>query len=350
MRKNDFSAFFLSSVQRRKKPPSLSLEKIMKLPMVRRFLFFCFLVCAAVYGKTSHAIIVVMDGARYTETLGDSTQANVPKIAALAKKGLTFTNFVTATVGPSEGGKTETCPGHARITTGTYQVLANDGSVLPTMPSMFQYYLKHSGALQSRAWVIASKDKLRILANTSAEGWSGQFVPSMNCGVDGQGGHGYREDSATHAIVKKTLVSDHPVLMIVNYKGPDAMGHANKWKGYLKAIKEIDGYCADIWKTIQADPVMKNGTLLWIVNDHGRHTDDFTEHGDTCWGCRHIMSVAVGPDIKAGTIDTLTHEQIDIAPTIADLLGFSVPSAQGKAIPVLEVGDSAHGRQAPQQQ
>jgi len=77
----------------------------MKLPMITRFLLICFLLCAVVYGKTSHAIILVMDGARYTETLGDSTHANIPKIASLAKKGMVFTNFVTATVGMSEGGR-----------------------------------------------------------------------------------------------------------------------------------------------------------------------------------------------------------------------------------------------------
>jgi len=281
------------------------------------------------FGITKHAVILVMDGARYTETFGDSTRANIPKISALASEGTLLSNFYTAKTGSIAESWTETNPGHARITTGTYQNISNDGTQLPTQPSIFQHYRKQTSAPATKAWVICSKDKLKILANSSATGWYNQYQPSMNCGVNGDGTGGYRADNLTHAIVKQKLTSDRPALMIINYAGPDSKGHANDWNGYLAAIKEVDGYADDLWKTIQADDSLKNTTALFIVNDHGRHTNNWTSHGDNCMGCRHVMCVILGPDIKSGFIDTITREQIDLAPTIANMMGFAIPTATG---------------------
>jgi hypothetical protein len=41
------------------------------------------------------------------------------------------------------------------------------------------------------------------------------------------------------------------------------------------------------------------------------------------------MCVILGPDIKSGFIDTITREQIDLAPTIANMMGFAIPTATG---------------------
>jgi hypothetical protein len=289
----------------------------------------CLLLPLSSFGITRHAVIVVMDGARYTETMGDQTHANVPKIAALASQGVVLSAFRTAKTGSIAESWTETCPGHARMTTGTYQNIANDGTELPSQPSMFQHYRQQKSGPATSGWVICSKDKLFILANSSASGWNNQYRPSMNCGVNGDGSGGYREDNLTHDLVLQKLVADRPALMIINYKGPDAMGHANDWNGYLAAIREIDGYADDIWNTIQADDSLANTTALFIVNDHGRHTTDFTSHGDNCAGCRTIMCVALGPDIKTNATSSTTREQIDLAPTIASMMGFTMPTSTG---------------------
>ena len=292
-------------------------------------IILCTLFSFSAFGVTKHAIIVVMDGARYTETMGDQTHANVPKIAALASQGVVLSAFRTAKTGSIAESWTETCPGHARITTGTYQNIANDGSELPSKPSMFQQYRQQKSSSAASGWVICSKDKLFILANSSASGWNDQYQPSMDCGVNGDGSGGYRADNLTHDIVIQKLATDRPALMIINYKGPDAMGHANDWNGYLASIREIDGYADDIWSIIQADDSLKNTTALFIVNDHGRHTNDFTSHGDNCAGCRTIMCVALGPDIKANVTTVAAHEQIDLAPTIAHMMGFTISTATG---------------------
>lgn len=204
-----------------------------------------------------------------------------------------------------------------------------DGTVLPTQPSIFQQYIQQKSTPATSGWVITSKDKLFILSNSSATGWRNLYRPSFNCGVNGDGTGGYREDSVTQPLVLQKLISDKPALMIVNYNSPDAMGHAANWAGYLAAIREVDRYVKQIWDTVQATPALKDSTVLFIVNDHGRHTTDYTSHGDACEGCCYLLCLAIGSNIRVGMTDTITREQRDYAPTIAKLLGFTMSTATG---------------------
>ena len=43
--------------------------------------------------KTKNVFIVVMDGARYTETWGSPMQTNIPHIRSLAQQGVMCTSF-----------------------------------------------------------------------------------------------------------------------------------------------------------------------------------------------------------------------------------------------------------------
>ena len=280
---------------------------------------------------TNHVVILVMDGARYTETWGDPAHANIPQIATnLARRGVVLTNFYTDIT--LVGGATETNPGHATLACGAYQDIANDGTELPNLPTLFQYYRQQKAAPSNSVWVVTSKDKLVVLADSAAAGWNNQFRPRFSCGVNGDGTGGYRADSLTHAIARAVLTNDRPAVMIINYKDPDSMGHANNWSGYLAAIKTVDGYAADLWAIIQADPVLKDTTTLFITNDHGRHTSNFVSHGDACEGCRHLLCVVVGPGLKTNHISGIRRTQPDIARTAADLLTVTMPTATGQVM------------------
>lgn len=294
---------------------------------------FALLPLTSLAASTNHVIILVMDGARYSETWGDPMHANIPYIATqLAPQGVVLTNFYTDITTAVPGAKTDTNPGHATLVCGTYQNIANDGSQLPLEPTIFQYYRQQTAAPATSAWVITSKDKLVVLSDSSKAGWNGLYQPSFNCGVNGVGVGGYREDYLTHPIVRSVLTNYHPAVMIINYKGPDAMGHASDWSGYLAAIREVDGYAADLWAHIQADPILKDTTTLFITNDHGRHTSDFTSHGDGCEGCCHLLCVVVGPGLVPNQISGLRRTQPDIGRTAAELLSVSMPTATGQVM------------------
>lgn len=285
---------------------------------------------------TENVIVVIMDGARYSETWGDPTLAHIPNMGInLADESVVISKFYN-------NGVTSTVPGHTAITTAYYQNITNDGNQLPDNPSIFQYWTDQTGMDSTKAWVITSKDKLQVLANCEDENFKEKYMPSNNCGVDGKGvGSGYRSDSLTFNVVKSVIDEHHPNLMLINFKQPDAFGHTGNWENYLAGIESVDNYVYELWNIIQADEIYKDKTTLIVTNDHGRHLDGvssgFKGHGDDCEGCRHIMFFGIGPDFKAGEILNTHTEQVDIPKTIAALLEFHFLYGEGRVMTELFV-------------
>ncbi len=278
--------------------------------------------------KTENVVIMVIDGARYTETWGDSTHTYIPKRYALLQQGVLCTSFYN-------NGKTSTVPGHIAIATGFYQQISNNGKEYPEKPSIFQCWRKETSEPASKAWLITTKDKLEVLADCTEPAWKGTYNPMTDCGVSGLGS-GYRFDNQTVDTVKATFTRDHPKLVLINFKQPDEGGHQTDSLRYLKGITDTDNYVDVIWQALQSDSIYKDKTTLIVTNDHGRHTaghlDGFISHGDDCDGCKHIEFFAMGPDFKKNYITNTTYEQTDISATVAELLYFDMPLAQGKVI------------------
>ena len=271
--------------------------------------------------KTENVVVIIMDGPRYTETWGDSTHSNIPHFANdIVQHGVLYKNF-------RNNGVTETTAGHTAITTGVYQRIPNNGTVIPKNPSIFQLFLKKSGKIRKAAYVIASKDKLGVLTDCKCKEWRGQYRPAGDCGYNGRFS-GYRPDHVTRDNSLRILKEDKPNLVLINFKDPDSWGHAGNWKKYLSSMKLTDKYINEIFQFLQTDEHYKGKTTVFITNDHGRHLDGrkdgFVSHGDNCEGCRRIICLAAGPDFKKNEILDLQREQIDIPVTIAELLGFEL--------------------------
>ncbi|MEK6794703.1 MAG: sulfatase [Spirochaetota bacterium] len=296
--------------------------------MLLRFLFTVLIFTLPIFGalRTKHIVILVMDGARWTETWGEPEKKYIPLIASqIAPKGAVLTAC-------SNTGYTETTAGHTALCTGTDQVINNGGKELPANPGIFHYLRKQYALPRTAAWVITSKDKLHVLSGTTAPGWD-TFNPAIDCGKDGAGGGGYREDAITFSNSCFVLTNHRPAAMIVNFKDPDAYGHKNKWEDYLAAIMMIDRYAVHIWGIVQKDSVLRDTTTLFIVNDHGRHLDGvkngYVSHSCTCEGCRHILCIAAGPDIRRGIVSDTPHDQTDVTATAAYLLSVAMPTGTG---------------------
>lgn len=271
-------------------------------------------------------MVVVIDGPRFSETWGHPEQKYIPLMAGeLAPEGTFFSNF-------RNEGLTNTNPGHTAIVTGRNQYMRNDGSEYPQGPSFFQHYLQQTGQSPDKAFIITSKTKLKILADSRHRDWRGRFTPSYSCGKNNED----RSDQETLEETYKTLREKKPNLMLVQFLGPDKNGHENNWPGYLESIQETDILVAKLWRFIQQDAIYKDKTALLITNDHGRHSDGqrngFISHGDDCESCRHISLLALGPDFDRGIIVSEHYDQTAIAPTIAQLLGFRFPSGEGNPI------------------
>ncbi|RNI25711.1 sulfatase-like hydrolase/transferase [Rufibacter latericius] len=278
---------------------------------------------------TKNVVLVVIDGVRYSDSWGDSTFANIPRMAReLAPQGVFHPQFFNK-------GVTKTNPGHVALTTGQHQNINNNGSELPRLPSVFHYYRQFTGAPETDAWIITSKDKLEILARTYSPDSAARYAPATSSGKNGIGS-GNRPDTTTIRIAKQIFTKHKPKLVLINLREPDTEAHGDNWEGYLKAIRQSDRLVADLWKWLQKQPGYKNTTTLLVTNDHGRHTGSrFQDHGDNCEGCRHISLLMLGPDVQPGTLASKPRSQVDVAATMAELLGFPIPKRQGE--PMLEL-------------
>jgi len=289
--------------------------------MKEKLILLLFLFTNSLFSQ--NVIIVVIDGARYTETFGDGN-TNIPHMYDdLKPSGYLYTNFRIATAG-----QTKTNPGHASIITGTWQQIDNDGNQRPTKPTVFEYMREEDENPQSDCYVVTGKDKLDILAYSDFPGYGTSYGGTWV-------GDDNRDDTLTYSKAISVMESDQPKILLINFAEVDAAGHSGDWNNYITAITNADNIVYQLWQTIQSGTYgyIPENTTMFVTNDHGRHTgDDWKNHGDNCDGCEHIMLLAIGRNVTAGVENSDLHHQIDIAPTIGDLLGFSTPEAGGVSL------------------
>ncbi len=278
--------------------------------------------------KTRHVVILVIDGPRWTETWGRAGRDLIPVRAnVLAPQGVWFSDM-------ANDGPTYTNAGHTALVSGFHQEINNSGLELPRNPTLSQRLLA-AGTEKNRTWIVASKDKLQILTDSSSPAWKHLHVGAFDCGKGGGGvGVGYREDHITMDRAKAIITAHRPRFMLINLKEPDSSGHGKDWNGYLANIRVTDAYAGALWQHLQADPEMRDRTALFITNDHGRHLDGhldgFVSHGDDCAGCRKIELLVIGPDFRRGVTVDQHRSQIDVAVTCAALLGLTIPGSKGQ--------------------
>jgi hypothetical protein len=132
------------------------------------------------------------------------------------------------------------------------------------------------------------------------------------------------------------LRRDHPVISYIYLPDTDHAGHSGVWADYLAKIAQADSLIYELWNVIEADSIMGGKTTMIVTDDHGRHDDahgGFRNHGDSCFGCRHVMMFAIGPDIAHGLhVNTPRASIRDIARTAGELLGFTTPLSPGRVM------------------
>jgi hypothetical protein len=263
-----------------------------------------------------NAVIIVIDGGRYSETFG-AEDLYLPRIwHDLRPKGTIWTNF-------RNDGLTSTVPGHASIITGTWQKISNEGKENPAKPTIFEYFRKSTGASKNSVAIVSGKSKLHHLIHSNASGYGARFGSSYCEAAD---------DKSVTELLKKVLARDHPKIALVSLSDVDNAGHTGNRAEYTASLRTADSLIYVIWQTLQNDTNYHGRTTVFITNDHGRHDDlhgGFKKHGDDCEGCRHIMLLAAGEGIPAGGMIDKKRDLRDIVPTIGKLLGFPTEYAQG---------------------
>ncbi|MCF7921759.1 MAG: T9SS type A sorting domain-containing protein [Candidatus Marinimicrobia bacterium] len=286
---------------------------------------------------TERVVLVIIDGLRYSEGMGDATHAQVPNMAALAEQGALVGDFqndgftYTSRAVPAIwcGAWTEMNTFNDPFCNGT----ANSSSELP---SVFEYYRKQLDK--------PAEDCVYTLKNLCS--WKASLDPDY--GMDYW--PLYHEAGATDTDVwhetEQVISGLAPHFLLMYLADVDSRGHSGNWDDYLNAISIADSLVGELWNTLLADTAYAGKTTMLVTNDHGRHDYDFTGHGDGCLGCRHIQLLAIGPDIQSGLVSEIPRTIPDIAPTIGELLGFTTEDATGTAM--LELLNPTAGTEKPE--
>jgi phosphopentomutase len=264
-------------------------------------------------------IIVVIDGARYSETFGADSLYIPHMWNQLRPLGTIWTSFYN-------DGQTKTDPGHSAIASGVWQNIDNKGLGRPEQPTVFEYFRKYTTASEKTTAVIVGKQKLDILTYSTHPDYGAKYKARSFISS---------ADTSVINDVKKDISLNHPRIIMINLPNVDIAGHTGNWNGYLTALHIADSLIWNLWQTLQSDSVYRNTTTLFVTNDHGRHDDThggFKDHGDSCEGCRHIFCLAVGRAFPAHRVIKQRRTQCDIAPTVGELLSFPTPFSIGTSL------------------
>ncbi len=291
---------------------------------------FCFVpkMLAAPEYKTKAVIVAVMDGVRYSETFGDPKRALIPNMAKLENQGTLFVNFYNT-------GRTITRQAHSTITSGTWQVVPNDGP-RQTMPSFCEYARNELGWSTEHCWVIFGKGAYAYAPYSSMPPYGEKFKPSF---IKRIGEKTIEDNKKVLDKIFEVMDSDRPRLILANFGTTDNIAHKGDWDGYTEAIRSCDLMFGKLWEKVQNTPGYKDATTIFFTNDHGRHNnkprqpkDGFQNHFGNCEGCSHIMLLVLGPDTKRSVVIDRRVLLVDICPTVGELLGFQTPLADGEVI------------------
>lgn len=281
---------------------------------------------------TERVVLVIIDGLRYSEGLGDVSHTQVPQMASLAEQGALVGNF-------QNDGFTYTSRAIPAIWCGawteinTFNDPSCDGASNNTtaLPTVFEYYRNQLGR--------PAEDCVYTLKALCP--WKASLDPDY--GMDYW--PLYHSVGSTDSDVwheTEQVISDlAPHFLLMYLADVDSKGHSGNWDDYINAISIADSLVGELWSTLQADTAYAGKTTMLITNDHGRHDYNFQGHGDDCVGCRHIQLLAIGPDIQNGLVSDTPRTIPDIAPTIGELLGFATEDATGTAM--LELLDPTAG-------
>ena len=286
-------------------------------------LMLLLLVSIGICYQTNKVVLVIIDGLRYTEGLGDPSHEFVPHMYALSQQGAIVEPFLndsltyTARAIPAIW-----CGAWTEMLTFSDPSCGGQQNSYSELPSIFEYYRRQLSRPES--------DCVYVLKNLCS--WKGSFDP----------GYGPNYWPLYHTVgssdldvwheAEDILTVDQPSFMLLYLADVDHEGHSGNWNNYTHAITVADSIVGMLWNMLQSSPHYAGTTAMFVTNDHGRHTYDFSGHGDGCEGCRTIQLLAVGPDIQDGLVSTTSRTLRDITPTIGELLGFDAEYSTGTAM------------------
>jgi len=288
-----------------------------------------------------HTFIIVIDGLRASEAFDDPEYDVVGALVdGIVPVGALWTAMEVRD-------QTVTLPAHQVAVTGNYADYANLGAYegrlhyAPRTPTLFDAWRRHTGAGPETCWVIS---------NTYLVGEDANHTLMPGFPLDGGAGvitdYSYTETDGWVWDQVEGVLAEHEVdLMLVNLHETDREAHTENWETYTGRAREASEAIAAFWQRLQADPVYADTTALLVTTDHGRHLGGqevgWRSHGCHCRGCRKVFLLAVGPGIEPGFASGEACSFLDIAPTVAYLMGLPFPYHRGRVLSEMLVDGDA---------
>lgn len=147
-------------------------------------------------------------------------------------------------------------------------------------------------------------------------------------------------DELTFFMAKEIMDRFSPSLMLVNFWDMD-IAHYGSYSLYLGAIRRTDRLVYELWQHVQSSPQYQGRTTMFVIPEVGRdgdiHGNGFANHRSGDDSCRGVWLLALGPGVPRGTGSERLIHHIDVAPTVAEILGFKMQDAQGRALVELAI-------------
>jgi hypothetical protein len=277
-----------------------------------------------------NVVVIIIDGARYTETFGDSNRTYIPVMDSLSTFGTYIDKFYNDSM-------TYTSRALPALWTGTWTAVKDTfyngaWTQYTKVPSIFEYYRKQKPASLNQCYYI-----LKYVSSL----WLPSFHPNYG---PNYWPTFYSIGEFDREVLNEALsimTNHHPQHTWIYFANVDSRGHSGIWNDYTRAIQIADSLVGETWQFIQNDPFYKNNTYLFVTNDHGRHDDahgGFQNHGCGCDGCRHIMFLSMGPTVKQNQVTLITRYIPDLSVTVANILNVIPEFATGNNM--IELFDS----------
>ena len=142
-------------------------------------------------------------------------------------------------------------------------------------------------------------------------------------------------DELSFFMTKEIMSRLAPPLLLVNFWDID-VAHFGAYSLYLEAIRRTDRLVHGLWRHAQSLPAYKERTTLIVVPEMGRDGDfsgnGFANHRSGDESCRRLWLLAAGAGVPRGLVSDRPIRTLDVAPTVARVLGFKMPESQGHAL------------------
>ncbi len=288
-------------------------------------------------------VVVVMDGVRLEESLGDEPSSATGEHPSTLMPHA-WDSLVPIGARSTETwslGATATAPAHAamltgrRVPFGNYPVFEDPGLYRPDLPTLMELVRRQGELGEEQVRVISNTSLIQPLEHGTWPGLGPAHGASWTLVTNPDGSGDFADDDALVVdALREALELHQPRLVVANLHKVDRAGHYGDELEYLERVQAIDEELGNLWRWLQRQRAFADDTWLLVVSDHGRHSAADTDppwrhHGCACNGCRRVPLLLLGPGVIQGL--DLAHPALltDLAPTMGALLGVELPWASG---------------------